>query len=46
MNTILQNILVFAALGLALMFLVKKFIWKPKKAPAKSCGGDDDCGCH
>lgn len=46
MNTILQNILVFTALALALVFLVKKFVWKPKKASSKSCGGDDSCGCH
>ena len=46
MNTIIQNILVFSTLGLALAFLVRKFFWKPKKASAKSCGGDDGCGCH
>jgi hypothetical protein len=46
MNTILQNILVFTALALALVFLVRKFVWKPKKVSDKSCGGDDGCGCH
>lgn len=46
MNTIIQNILVFVTLGFALIFLVRKFIWKPKKVSAKACGGDDGCGCH
>ncbi|WP_456441115.1 FeoB-associated Cys-rich membrane protein [Psychroserpens sp.] len=46
MNTIIQNILVFSTLGFALVFLVRKFVWKPKKVTAKSCGGDDGCGCH
>ncbi|NRB82995.1 MAG: FeoB-associated Cys-rich membrane protein [Winogradskyella sp.] len=45
MNTIIQNILVFSTLALAVIFLVRKFIWKPKKA-TKSCGANDDCGCH
>ncbi|WP_156033006.1 FeoB-associated Cys-rich membrane protein [Sediminibacter sp. Hel_I_10] len=46
MNTLLQNIFVFIALAFALTFLVRKFIWKPKKADAKGCGSGDDCGCH
>jgi len=45
MNTILQNIFVFSALGFALFFLIKKFFWK-KSSSKKSCGGDDGCGCH
>ena len=45
MNTIIQNILVFTAIGLALIFLVKKFFWK-KASTKKSCGSDDGCGCH
>nr|WP_246431396.1 FeoB-associated Cys-rich membrane protein [Winogradskyella flava] len=45
MNIIIQNILVFSALSLALIFLVRKFIWKPKKASTKACGSDDSCGC-
>jgi len=45
MNTIIQNILVFAAMAFAVWFLVKKyFIKKPKGK--KACGGDDGCGCH
>ncbi|MBV7270136.1 FeoB-associated Cys-rich membrane protein [Winogradskyella luteola] len=47
MNTIIQNILVFSALGVALLFLVRKFMWKPKKLKStKACGSDDGCGCH
>jgi len=45
MNTIIQNILVFIAIGLALAFLVKKFFWK-KSSSKKACGTDDGCGCH
>ena len=45
MNDSIQNILVFITLGLALMFLVRKFIWKPKKKASKACG-NDGCGCH
>lgn len=44
MNDIIQNILVFLALGLALSFLIKKLIWRPKKI-SKTCAGND-CGCH
>ncbi|SEP78940.1 Virus attachment protein p12 family protein [Hyunsoonleella jejuensis] len=40
-----QNILVFSALAIAIVFLVKKFVWSPKKKSSKSCG-IDDCGCH
>lgn len=46
MNTLVQNILVFTALGLALLFLIRKFMWTPKKKSSKACGGDDGCGCH
>jgi hypothetical protein len=45
MNTIIQNILVFLAIALALMFLIKKFFWK-KASSKKACGGDNGCGCH
>ncbi|MDD7887152.1 FeoB-associated Cys-rich membrane protein [Flavivirga sp. 57AJ16] len=45
MNTIIQNILVFSALTLAVMFLIKKFFWKKSKSK-KACGGDNGCGCH
>ncbi len=46
MNTIIQNILVFSALILALGFIIKTYFWSPKKKKTKVCGGDDDCGCH
>lgn len=45
MNTFIQNILVFTALAIAVVFLVRKFLWKSKKSK-KSCGGNDNCGCH
>lgn len=46
MNTIIQNILVFLALGIALFFLLKKFVLKKSKS-GKGCGSDDTCGgCH
>lgn len=45
MNTIIQNLLVFSALVLALVFLIKKFFWKKPKSK-KSCGSDNGCGCH
>lgn len=44
MNVVFQNILVFAAVGLAVAFLIKKFFWKKPK-PKKACG-NDGCGCH
>ena len=46
MNHIAQNILVIAALVLALLFLVNKFFWKKTSKSKKSCGSDDGCGCH
>lgn len=45
MNTIIQNILVFTAITLAIFFLAKKYFWK-KPPSKKSCGKDDGCGCH
>lgn len=45
MNTIIQNILVFIAIVLALTFLIKKFFLK-KPNTKKDCGGNDECGCH
>lgn len=39
-----QEIFAFVALGLAVVFLLKKFFFKKKKTD-KSCG-KDDCGCH
>jgi len=43
MNTIIQNILVFTTIALAVLFLIKKYFWKKTKAK-KACGGDDGCG--
>ncbi|MFD2892318.1 FeoB-associated Cys-rich membrane protein [Flavobacterium chuncheonense] len=41
----IQEILVYITLAVAIGFLVKKFFWKKKpKKGNKSCG--DDCGCH
>lgn len=45
MNNSLQTILVIVTVSLAVVFLVKKFLWNPKKKNKNSCG-DDDCGCH
>jgi hypothetical protein len=47
MNTIVQNILVFLALALAVWFLLRKYGIFPKKKTvnSKACG-QDDCGCH
>ncbi|XCF06370.1 FeoB-associated Cys-rich membrane protein [Tamlana crocina] len=45
MNTIIQNTLVIAAVGFAIIFLVKKFFWKKPKSK-KACGSNGDCGCH
>jgi hypothetical protein len=39
----IQQILVYITVIVAIAFLVRKFIWKPKSK--KNCG-DDDCGCH
>jgi len=40
----IQEILTYAALGIALAFLYEKFFKKRK--PKKNCGDDDNCGCH
>ncbi|MCG9791822.1 FeoB-associated Cys-rich membrane protein [Flavobacterium algicola] len=43
----MQEILAFTALGFAVAFIIKKFFLKKKKKKgSKSCGTDDDCGCH
>ncbi|WP_452230691.1 MULTISPECIES: FeoB-associated Cys-rich membrane protein [unclassified Lacinutrix] len=43
MNTIIQDILVFSTVLLAVAFIVKKYFYKKKSK--KACG-TDDCGCH
>lgn len=45
MNNIIQNILVFSVLAIAVIFLVKKYIL-PKPKSKKACGNDNNCGCH
>ncbi|MBW1297787.1 hypothetical protein GBO31_19915 [Aquimarina litoralis] len=49
MNLLIQNILVFVVVALAIGFLVKKFFWKPQVSSAnKKSGacGKNGCGCH
>jgi len=43
MTPMIQEIIAFIALGIAVAFLIKKFFFKKEKS--KSCG-TDDCGCH
>jgi len=40
----LQEILAYITLGIALAFLIRKFFFKKKKSD-KNCGSDD-CGCN
>ncbi|SDI63767.1 hypothetical protein SAMN05192550_0414 [Flavobacterium glycines] len=40
-----QEIIAFLALGIAVIFLFKKFFLKKKKKD-NNCGGGGDCGCH
>jgi hypothetical protein len=40
----IQEILAYIILGIAIAFLIWKFFWKKKKSD-KNCG-NDDCGCH
>lgn len=44
MSETLQTILIITIVGMAIGFLVRKFIWKPKKSNSKSCGSGG-CGC-
>ncbi len=46
MGLTIQNIIAFTILGLAIVYLIRKYIWNPKKKKSKNCGGDDGCGCH
>ncbi len=44
-----QHILVYLALGLAVAFLVRKYLLpgrKAKKGGSSPGCGNDDCGCH
>jgi hypothetical protein len=40
----IQEIIAFVVLGLAVIYLIKKYFWKKKKSD-KNCG-DGDCGCN
>ncbi|MCX6173065.1 MAG: FeoB-associated Cys-rich membrane protein [Flavobacterium sp.] len=40
---VVQQIFVYLTVIVAIAFLVRKFIWKPKSK--KDCG-NDDCACH
>lgn len=40
----IQEILAFAALAVAVIFLINKFFFKRRKSK-KNCG-TDDCGCN
>jgi len=44
MTEITQNIIIAIIGLLAIGFLVRKYIWSPKKKNSKSCG-NDGCGC-
>ena len=46
MNIIIQNILVFLTVALAIGYIIKKYFWSPKNKNTKACGGNDNCGCH
>lgn len=43
-NFMLQEILAYITLAIAVVFLFKKFFIKKKKKSDKNCG--DDCSCH
>jgi hypothetical protein len=43
-NVMIQEILALITLGIAIVFLLKKFLFKKKKSN-KNCG-NDDCACH
>lgn len=40
----MQEIIAYGLLLVALYFLVRKFIWKPKSKSGSNC--DSDCNCH
>ncbi len=42
-NTIIQEIIAFLFLAIAIGFLIKNYFWTKKSD--KNCG-NDDCGCH
>ncbi|RAJ24469.1 hypothetical protein LX77_02022 [Gelidibacter algens] len=46
MNEIIQTILVFIALGLAVSFMIKKFSWKKPKTKKAFSDAHDCDKCH
>ncbi|MEO8933969.1 MAG: FeoB-associated Cys-rich membrane protein [Xanthomarina sp.] len=46
MNALVQNILAFAALFIAVGFLVKKFFWKKPKTKKGIADAHDCDNCH
>jgi FtsZ-interacting cell division protein ZipA len=44
MSEVTQNIIIGIIGLIAIAFLVRKYIWSPKKKKGKSCGSDG-CGC-
>jgi membrane protein implicated in regulation of membrane protease activity len=39
-----QEIIAFVILGIAVAYLIKKYFFKNQKSN-KNCGSDDGCGC-
>ncbi|MFD2551359.1 FeoB-associated Cys-rich membrane protein [Bizionia sediminis] len=49
MNTIIQDIAAFTILGLAVLFLIRKFFGIPGfggRKKTKNCGSNSNCDCH
>jgi len=44
MSELYQNIIIVVIGIVAIVFLIRKYIWWPKKKSEKSCG-NDGCGC-
>ena len=44
MTELTQNIIILIIGVIAIVFLVRKYIWSPKKKNSRSCG-NDGCGC-
>ncbi|MGM0636456.1 MAG: FeoB-associated Cys-rich membrane protein [Bacteroidota bacterium] len=41
----IQEILVLITFAAAVLFLIKKFVWKSPEKSKKACGASD-CACH
>ncbi|MCK0178699.1 FeoB-associated Cys-rich membrane protein [Flavobacteriaceae bacterium S0862] len=44
MSEVFQNIIITVIGLIAIAFLIRKYVWSPKKKSSKSCGSDG-CGC-